>query len=146
MEVQKMNRVELIGRITRDPEIRYSNGAESIAICRFTLAVNRRKKSDDSQEADFINCVAFKGTAEFIEKYLRKGSKIAVCGRIQTGNYTNKDNQKVYTTEVIVQEIEFAESKKEDSDNNGRPELSNGKKICTKWPRLTVHLLTLDFN
>ncbi len=67
-----MNRVELIGRITRDPEIRYSNGAESIAICRFTLAVNRRKKSDDSQEADFINCVAFKGTAEFIEKYLRK--------------------------------------------------------------------------
>ena len=105
MEVQKMNRVELIGRITRDPEIRYSNGAESIAICRFTLAVNRRKKSDDSQEADFINCVAFKGTAEFIEKYLRKGSKIAVCGRIQTGNYTNKDNQKVYTTEVIVQEI-----------------------------------------
>lgn len=126
MEVQKMNRVELIGRITRDPEIRYSNGAESIAICRFTLAVNRRKKSDDSQEADFINCVAFKGTAEFIEKYLRKGSKIAVCGRIQTGNYTNKDNQKVYTTEVIVQEIEFAESKKEDSDNNGRPEPTDG--------------------
>ena len=126
MEVQKMNRVELIGRITRDPEIRYSNGAESIAICRFTLAVNRRKKSDDSQEADFINCIAFKGTAEFIEKYLRKGSKIAVCGRIQTGNYTNKDNQKVYTTEVIVQEIEFAESKKEDSDNNGRPEPTDG--------------------
>ena len=108
-----MNKVILMGRLTRDPEIRYSQGERSMAIARYTLAVDRRRRSNNGEEAtaDFIRCVAFDRLAEFAEKYLHQGTKIVVSGRIQTGSYTNKDGQKVYTTEVIVEESEFAESK-----------------------------------
>lgn len=107
-----MNKVVLMGRLTRDPEIRYSQGENSLAIARYTLAVDRRfKRNGDGQEADFISCVSFGKTAEFAEKYFRQGLKIAVTGRIQTGSYTNREGQKVYTTEVVVEEQEFAESK-----------------------------------
>lgn len=109
-----MNKVILMGRLTRDPEIRYSQGERSMAIARFTLAVDRRRRSNDNnseQTADFITCVAFDRQAEFAEKYLHQGTKMLVTGRIQTGSYTNKDGQRVYTTEVMVDEMEFAESK-----------------------------------
>lgn len=109
-----MNKVVLMGRLTRDPEVRYSQGAEPLAIARYTLAVDRRVRRDANngeQTADFINCVAFGKNGEFAEKYLKKGTKIAVSGRIQTGSYTNKDGVKVYTTEVVAEEQEFAESK-----------------------------------
>ena len=109
-----MNRVILMGRLTRDPDIRYSQGGDNMAIARFTLAVDRRGRRQDGadqQNADFIGCVAFGRTAEFAEEYLRQGTKIAVTGRIQTGSYTNKDGQKVYTTDVVLDDIEFAESK-----------------------------------
>lgn len=103
-----MNNVILTGRFTRDPEVRYSQGEQPSAIARFTLAVDRRGKQG---EADFISCVAFGKTAEFIEKYFKKGSKINLQGRIQTGSYTNKDGNKVYTTDVIAEQVEFGESK-----------------------------------
>lgn len=106
-----MNKVILIGRLTKDPEVRYTQGDKPMAIARYTLAVDRRFKRDGDDSADFIPCVAFGKGGEFTEKYLRKGTKIAVCGRIQTGSYTNKDGNKVYTTDVIVEEQEFAESK-----------------------------------
>ena len=107
-----MNKVILMGRLTRDPDVRYSSGDSSTAVARYTLAVDRRfKRNGDDQTADFINCVAFGRQGEFAEKYLRKGVKIAVTGRIQTGSYTNKDGQKVYTTDVVIDEQEFAESK-----------------------------------
>ena len=110
-----MNKVILMGRLTRDPEIRYAAGDNTLAIARFTLAVDRRFRRDnnggDQQTADFINCVVFGKLAEHVEKYYRQGLKVAVTGRIQTGSYTNRDGQKVYTTEVIVEESEFAESK-----------------------------------
>ena len=107
-----MNKVILMGRLTRDPEIRYSQGENAMAIGRYTLAVDRRiKKDTEEQSADFISCVTFGKNAEFVEKYLKKGVKIAVTGRIQTGSYTNKDGVKVYTTDVVVEEHEFAESK-----------------------------------
>jgi single-strand DNA-binding protein len=104
-----MNKVLLIGRLVRDAEVRYTQGAEPMAIARYTLAVDRRKKDENS--ADFISCVAFGKSAEFAEKYLHKGIKIAVEGRIQTGSYTNKDGKKIYTTDVVVESTEFAESK-----------------------------------
>ena len=108
-----MNKVILMGRLTRDPEVRSSQGGEnSLAIARYTLAVDRRfKRNGDEQTADFIGCVAFGRNAEFAEKYFRQGLKVVVTGRIQTGSYTNKDGVKVYTTEVIVEEQEFAESR-----------------------------------
>ncbi|PXV91877.1 single-strand binding protein [Lachnotalea glycerini] len=106
-----MNKVILMGRLTRDPEVRYSQGDNATAVARYSLAVDRRFKRDGEPSADFINCVAFGKTGEFAEKYLHQGMKIAVTGRIQTGSYTNKDGQKVYTTDVIVEEHEFAESK-----------------------------------
>lgn len=109
-----MNKVILMGRLTRDPEVRYSQGENAMAIARYTLAVDRRfAKRDGSNEqtADFIGCVAFGKNAEFAEKYLKQGTKIAITGRIQTGSYTNKDGVKVYTTDVVVEEQEFAESK-----------------------------------
>lgn len=112
-----MNKVILIGRCTRDPEVRYSQGENATAVARYTLAVDRQFKRDGDQSADFINCIAFGKRGEFAEKYLRKGMKIAVVGRIQTGSYTNKDGQKVYTTDVIVDEHEFVESKA--SQQNG---------------------------
>lgn len=113
-----MNKVILMGRLTRDPEVRYSAGENSLAIARYTLAVDRRFKRDGEATADFISCVAFGRSAEFAEKYFRQGIKIAVSGRIQTGSYTNRDGQKVYTTEVVVDDQEFAESKNA-SDGGG---------------------------
>ena len=116
-----MNKVILMGRLTRDPEVRYSQGGEnSLAIARYTLAVDRRfKRNGDDQTADFIGCVAFGRNAEFAEKYFRQGLKVVVTGRIQTGSYTNKDGQKVYTTDIVVEEQEFAESKAAASENAG---------------------------
>ena len=106
-----MNKVVLMGRLTRDPEVRYSQGATPLAIARYTLAVDRRFKREGEASADFINCVVFGKSAEFTERYFRQGMRIVVSGRIQTGSYTNRDGQKVYTTEVVVEEQEFAESK-----------------------------------
>lgn len=116
-----MNRVILLGRLTRDPEVRYSQGSDNMAIARFTLAVDRRGKKDDQQTADFIGCVCFGRQAEFAEKYLRQGTKVAVTGRIQTGSYTNKDGQKVYTTDIVLDDIEFAESKNTNDNSNSAP-------------------------
>ena len=116
-----MNKVILMGRLTRDPEVRFSQGAEPLAIARYTLAVDRRGRRDANggdQTADFIPCVAFGKNGEFAEKYLHKGTKVIVIGRIQTGSYTNKDGQKVYTTDVMVEEQEFAESKNASCGNN----------------------------
>ena len=106
-----MNKVIEIGRLTKDPEIRYSQGASSTCIARYTLAVDRKIKRDGEPTADFINCIAFGKLGEFAEKYLHKGTKIAVTGRIQTGSYKNKDGNTVYTTDVVVEEQEFCESK-----------------------------------
>lgn len=111
----------LIGRLTKEPEIRYSQAAEPMAIARYTLAVDRRFKKDGEATADFINCVAFGKNGEFAEKYLHKGVKIAVSGRIQTGSYTNKDGQKVYTTDVVVEEQEFCESKSSNHQDKPKP-------------------------
>ncbi len=119
-----MNRVILIGRLTRDPDIRYAQNDQAMAIARYTLAVDRRGRRDSGdgqQTADFISCVAFRQQAEFAEKYLRKGMKIAISGRIQTGNYTNRDGQKVYTTDVVVEEHEFCESKNAGSSSGSSP-------------------------
>ena len=110
-----MNRVILMGRLTRDPEVRYSQGERSMAIARYTLAVDRRGRrsqdGDQGQTADFINIVAFDRAGEFAEKYFRQGMRVLVSGRIQTGSYVNKDGQKVYTTDIIVDDQEFADSK-----------------------------------
>ena len=125
-----MNKVILMGRLTRDPEVRYSQGESATAVARFSLAVDRRfKRQGDDQSADFINCVTFGRTAEFAEKYLHQGTKVVGCGRIQTGSYTNKDGQRVYTTDVVLEEVEFAESKNASQNNGGfeqtqRPEPS----------------------
>lgn len=115
-----MNSVQLVGRLTRDPEMRYTDGGSTIA--RFSLAVDRRYKSENEPTADFPNCVAFGRTAEFIEKYFRKGMRMGCQGRIQTGSYTNNDGQKVYTTDVVVESCEFVESKasqQPEENNNG---------------------------
>ena len=117
-----MNKVILMGRLTRDPEVRYSQGERQMAIARYTLAVDRRGRANTSngeQTADFIQCVAFDRSAEFAEKYFHQGTKLVVTGRIQTGSYTNKDGQKVYTTDVIVEDQEFAESKNASGNNGG---------------------------
>ena len=106
-----MNKVILMGRMTKDAEVRYSQGENSSAVARFSLAVDRRFKKDEEASADFISCVAFGKTGEFLEKYGKKGTKFALEGRIQTGSYKNKDGQTVYTTDVVVENIEFAESK-----------------------------------
>ncbi len=111
-----MNKVILMGRLTRDPEVRYSQGDNSMAIARYTLAVDRRfNRNNDENSADFIGCVAFGRAGEFAEKYFRKGLKVLVTGRIQTGSYTNRDGVKVYTTDVVVEDQEFAESKNSSS-------------------------------
>ena len=118
-----MNRVILMGRLTRDPEVRYSQGERSMAIARYTLAVDRRGRrnqdGDQGQTADFINIVAFDRAGEFAEKYFRQGMRVLVSGRIQTGSYVNKDGQKVYTTDIIVDDQEFADSKGAASDMSG---------------------------
>lgn len=112
-----MNKIILMGRLTRDPEVRYSQGENALAIARYTLAVDRRFKKDNEQTTDFIPCIVFGKSAEFVEKYFRQGTKVTVCGRIQTGSYTNKDGVKVYTTDVVVEEQEFAESKANSQQN-----------------------------
>lgn len=115
-----MNKVILMGRLTRDPEVRYSQGEQATAIARYTIAVDRRFRRDgDGQTADFIGCVAFGRQGEFAEKYFRKGTKVLITGRIQTGSYTNREGQKVYTTDVVVEEQEFAESKAASNENAG---------------------------
>ena len=114
-----MNKVILMGRVVRDAEIRYSQGASSTCIARYTLAVDRKFKQEGQPTADFINCIAFGKLGEFAEKYLHKGTKIAVTGRIQTGSYKNKDGNTVYTTDVVVEEQEFCESK---SQSNSQPQ------------------------
>ena len=129
-----MNKVILMGRLTRDPEVRYSQGDSSMAIARYSLAVDRRGRgsNQDEQTADFINIVAFGKAGEFAEKYLHKGTKVLVTGRIQTGSYTNKDGVKVYTTEVVAEDQEFAESKNSGSNggdfggSNDRPQSAGG--------------------
>ena len=115
-----MNKVILMGRLARDPDVRWTQGPEQKATARYTLAVDRRvKAADGTRPADFIGCVAFGKAAEFAEKYLKKGIKIAITGQIRTGSYTNKDGQKVYTTDVVIEDQEFAESKKTGSEQTG---------------------------
>lgn len=114
-----MNKVTLLGRLTRNPNVTYTQGENSTCVARYTLAVDRRFKKD---EADFISCVAFGKQGEFAEKYLKQGTKIAVVGRIQTGSYTNREGTKVYTTDVVIEEQEFAESKKAAEQNTGKTE------------------------
>lgn len=129
-----MNKVIIMGRLTRDPEVRYSQGDNSMAIARYTLAVDRRfnRSGNDENTADFIGCVAFGKSGEFAEKYFRKGTKVIVTGRLQTGSYTNKEGQKVYTTDVVAEDQEFAESKNASGSdggnfqNNSRPDVSAG--------------------
>ena len=129
-----MNKVALMGRLVRDPDIRYSNGENATAVARFTLAVDRRFKRDGEQNADFINCISFGKSAEFAEKYLRKGIKLVVTGRIQTGSYTNRDGNKVYTTDVVVEEQEFAESKKVSEANSGSGQSSQNSRQSMNTP------------
>mgnify|MGYP000861163474 FL=1 len=126
-----MNKVILIGRLTRDPEIRYTQGENSMAVARFTLAVDRRFKRDNQPTADFISCICFRKTAEFVEEYCKKGTKLAVDGSWQTGSYTNKDGNKVYTNDCLVDNCEFAESKataeqnQKKDDNTGNDDFMN---------------------
>lgn len=113
-----MNIVSLVGRLTRDPEVKYTSGDKQIAVARFTVACNRKYKKEGEQEADFISCVAFGKVSEFIERYFQKGNAIGINGYIQTGSYTNKDGQKVYTTDVLVESVEFVGSKNESQTGN----------------------------
>ena len=110
-----MNVVVLMGRLTNDPEVRYTQGENPIAVARYTLAVDRRIRKEGEQNADFIRCIAFGKGAEFVEKYLKKGDRVTVSGRIQTGSYTNRDGQKVYTTDVVVDNHEFAQNKEKET-------------------------------
>ena len=118
-----MNKVILMGRLSKDPEVRYSQGNNAMAIARYTLAVDRKFKRDGEPNADFINCIAFGKNGEFAEKYLHKGIKILVEGRWQSGSYTNRDGQKVYTNDCVVESCEFAESK--NANQSERPQPSN---------------------
>lgn len=125
-----MNKVILLGNLTRDPEIRYSQGEKQIAIARFSLAVNRRFANDGETNADFFNCTAFGKTAEFVEKYFRQGSRMSLVGRIENNNYTNKNGEKVYSVQIMVEEVEFAERKSAQSNNQtqnqNQPAQTNG--------------------
>lgn len=120
-----MNKVNLIGRLTKDPDVRYAQGQNALAVARYTMAVDRKSKQE-GQSADFINCICFGKGADFCEKYLKKGIKIAVSGRIQTGSYTNKNGQKVYTTDVVVEEQEFCERKSGNTQPNPEPAPAGG--------------------
>ena len=122
-----LNKVILMGRLTRDPEVRYSQGEKATCVAKYTLAVNRRFHREGEQDADFINCVAFGKQGEFAEKYLKQGTKIVISGRIQTGSYTNRDGVKVYTTDVVIEEQEFAESKKA-AETSSTPQNTQGVK------------------
>ena len=119
-----MNKVILMGRLTRDPDVRWTQGQEQKATARYTLAVDRRIRTENGQNADFISCVAFGKAAEFAEKWLRQGIKVVVTGRIQTGSYTNRDGQKVYTTDVVIEDQEFAESKAANDGYHNAPQTS----------------------
>lgn len=121
-----MNKVILMGRLTRDPEVRYSQGASQTVVGRFSVAVDRRFKRDGEPDADFFNCTCFGKQAEFVEKYLHKGTKIVLSGRVQNDNYTNKDGQMVYSVRIMVDEIEFAESKNAAGGNGGDGNYNNG--------------------
>lgn len=116
-----------MGRLTRNPDVRYSQGEKATCVARYTLAVNRRFRRDGEQDADFINCVAFGRQGEFAEKYMKQGTKIVISGRIQTGSYTNRDGVKVYTTDVVIEEQEFAESKKA-AETSSTPQNTQGVK------------------
>ena len=116
-----MNKIILMGRLTKDPEVRYTQGENSIAIASFSLAVNRKFKREGEPEADFFNCTAFGRLGEFVEKYLKQGAKILLVGRVQNNNYTNKEGQKVYGVQIMADEIEFAESKKQDAAEDNAP-------------------------
>jgi len=120
-----MNRVILMGRLTIDPEVRYSTGENSMAVARYTLAIDRAIKKQGEQSADFINCVAFSKAAEFAEKYFRQGMRVLVSGRLQTGNYTNREGQKVYTTDVILDSQEFADSRGESARGGSKKQEAN---------------------
>lgn len=120
-----MNKLILLGNLTRDPDLRYSQGEKSLAIARFSLAVNRRFSRQGDQEADFFNCTAFGKQAEFVEKYFHKGSRMLLSGRVQNDNYTNNNGEKVYSVQVIAEEVEFAERKNTSGNNTGREEDSN---------------------
>ena len=141
-----MNKVILMGRLTRDAEVRYSQGESSSAIARFTLAVDRRfRRNNEDQTADFISCVAFSKTAEFLERFGRKGTKFVLEGHIQTGSYTNQDGAKVYTTDVIAQTVAFAESKGSESGQQntqgaaGRPN-PNQAQSADGWMNIPTEL------
>jgi len=132
-----MNKGILMGRLTRDPDVRYSQGENSSSVARYTLAVDRRVSrngGDDQQTADFIGCVAFGRNAEFAEKYLKKGTKIAVEGRIQTGSYTNKDGQRVYTTDIVVENHEFVESRNANGGASGSASFGGGAGYNSQQP------------
>lgn len=116
-----MNKVNLIGRLTKEPDVRYGQGENPLCSARYTLAVDRKYKKEGEQSADFINCVAFGKSGEFAEKFLKKGMKVAVSGRIQTGNYTDKEGKKVYTTDVVVEEHYFCESKAQNDTQDTQP-------------------------
>lgn len=121
-----MNKVILMGRLTRDPDVRHSTGEKEMVYARYTVAVDRRRARDGEQSADFISCVAFDKNAEFAEKYLKQGIKVCIVGRMQTGSYTNKEGVKVYTTDVVIEECEFAESKKASEASRPTPDSGDG--------------------
>ena len=125
-----MNKVILMGRLTRDPEVRYSQGANATAVCRYTIAVDRRFKREGEPDADFFNCTVFGKGAEFAEKYLKQGTKIVVSGRVENDNYTNKDGQKVYGTRILVEEQEFAESKNASAGSTGNSGFSSNANLA----------------
>ena len=120
-----MNKIILLGRLTKDPEVRYTQGQNAMAIGKFSLAVNRKYKRENEPEADFFNCTSFGKQAEFVEKYLKKGSKVLISGRVQNDNYTNKEGQKVYGVQIMVEEIEFAESKGNNTETQPVQQQSN---------------------
>lgn len=126
-----MNKVIFMGRLTRDPEVRYSQGQNPTAVARFSIAVDRRFKREGEPDADFFNCTAFGKQGEFVEKYLHKGTKIVISGRLQNDNYTNKEGQQVYAVRVMVEEIEFAESKNASTGGNGGDQPSQNNNAGT---------------
>ena len=132
-----MNKVILMGRLTRNPDVRYSQGDKATFVARYTLAVNRRFRREGDQDADFINCVAFGRQGEFAEKYLKQGTKIVISGRIQTGSYTNREGVKVYTTDVVVEEQDFAESKAAASNYSGGYQAGNYQPAPEPQPTMT---------
>ena len=139
-----MNKVILMGRLVRDPEVRYSQGAESTTIARYTLAVDRKYAQKGETNADFIPCIAFGRAADFAEKYLHKGTKIVITGHIRTGSYTNRDGNRVYTTDVIIEEQEFAESKNKSDDGSSASQSSHGSSPKGPYPTSSDGFIDMD--